>query len=111
MAFPTLAQEMATSGSPEGDRTGKETEARGEELPCAGAPDPSPGRDGAGQTDRQSKPHSTGGGLVPPPRDSEAEGAPKEAGLNNLRGMTGPPRVPRGLWGPLQLLRGVTHQV
>ena len=47
----------------------------------------------------------------PPPRDSEAEGAPKEAGLNNLRGMTGPPRVPRGLWGPLHLLRGVTHQV
>ena len=67
MAFPTLSQETATTRSPEGDRTGKETEARSEQLPCAGAPDPSPGRDGAGQTDRHSKPRSAGGGLEPPP--------------------------------------------
>ena len=52
--------------------------------------------------------HAPPGVASSPRRDSEAEGAPKEAGLNNLRGMTGPPRVRRGLWGPLQLLRGVT---
>lgn len=55
MAFLTLSQEMATTGPPEGDKPRKETEAQSEQLPCAGAPDPSPGQ-GRSWTDTQRGP-------------------------------------------------------
>ena len=59
--FLTLSQEMDTTGLPEGEKTKKKTEAQSEQIPCAGAHDPSTSRDRAG-TDTQrvaSRPHLT----------------------------------------------------